>query len=99
MRFTLIISLLISLLAVIFALQNPEIIPIEFGPFDVEGSTALVLLITFALGVFVGILFMLPSRLKSRKKVKTLKRQTQQEPAPTGEDTSTADVPAENRSL
>ena len=74
MRFTLIISLLLSVLAVLFALQNPEQIDVEFGPFDVRGSTALILIITFAIGALVGILAMVPSRLKQRKEVKTLKQ-------------------------
>lgn len=74
MRFTLIISLLLAVLAVLFALQNPEQIDVEFGPFDVRGSTALVLIITFALGALVGILAMIPSRMKQRKEVKVLKK-------------------------
>ncbi len=75
MRFTLIISLLLAVLAVIFALQNPEEITVALGPFEIYGSTALVLIITLALGVLVGILAMIPSKLKSRKQVKTLKKQ------------------------
>lgn len=81
MRFTLVLSLLLAVLAVIFALQNPAAVDIRFGPFDVTGSTALVLIVTFVLGVVVGTLAMLPSRFKHRKEVKTLRKQTTASPA------------------
>ena len=74
MRLTLVISLLLAVLAVLFALQNPEQMSVEFGPFDVTSSTALILIITFAIGALVGLLAMVPSRLKQRKEVKTLKK-------------------------
>ena len=74
MRFTLIISLLLAVLAVLFALQNPEQMDVEFGPFDVTSSTALILIVTFALGALVGLLAMVPSRLKQRKEVKVLRK-------------------------
>ncbi len=74
MRFTLIVSLLLAVLAVLFALQNPDLMRVNFGPFEVEGSTALVLILTFALGALVGILAMVPGKVKSRKQVKSLHR-------------------------
>ncbi len=79
MRFTLIVSLVLAVLAVLFALQNPDLMRVNFGPFEVEGSTALVLILTFALGALVGILAMVPSKVKSRKQVKTLQRQVTQQ--------------------
>lgn len=87
MRFTLIVSLLLAVLAVIFALQNPDQITVNLGPFEIDGSTALILIVTFALGAFVGFLAMIPSKLKSRKTVKSLKKQatslTESTPPPT----------------
>lgn len=67
MRATLVVSLVIALLAVIFALQNPDPISVRLGPFQPEGSTALILLLTFLTGVIVGALFMVPRRIKKRR--------------------------------
>lgn len=93
MRGTLIISLLLSLLAVLFALQNAAPIDVKLGPFEFNGSTAFVLLATFILGVVVGILATVPARFKSRLQLWRLKkdlRRKEQEPpeaAPTEEAT------------
>lgn len=73
MRITLVLSLIIAILAVVFALQNPAPIEVALGPFDVQGSTALILLATFSIGVVVGILATVPSVMKRRKQVKELK--------------------------
>ncbi|RMH64361.1 MAG: LapA family protein [Bacteroidetes bacterium] len=75
MRFSLILSIVIAIFAVIFALQNPYVVTIKLGPFETQGSTALVLIITFGVGVLVGVLATLPGRIKARMQVKTLKRQ------------------------
>lgn len=68
MRITLVVSLLIALLAVIFALSNPDPLDVRFGPFATTGSTALILMLTFVAGVAVGALFMIPRRRKRAKK-------------------------------
>lgn len=78
MRLSLILSVIIAILAVIFALQNPYVITIKLGPFETEGSTALVLIVTFAVGVLVGVLATLPGRIKAKMQTKTLKRQLQE---------------------
>lgn len=72
MRIGLIFSLLIAVLAVIFALQNPQPMDVNLFFADTEGSTALVLIITFVLGVVVGLLSSLPGRLRARRKLKEL---------------------------
>lgn len=74
MRFALILSLLLSILAVVFALQNPAPIDVEIGPFQLNGSTALILMVTFCIGVIVGILAAVPSLMKRRKRVRELER-------------------------
>jgi putative membrane protein len=74
MRGTLLISLFLSLLAVLFALQNAEPIDVEFGPFAFTGSTAFIVLATFVLGVVVGILATLPARFKSKLTLWRLKK-------------------------
>lgn len=74
MRLTLIISLIISIFAVIFALQNPQPTEVQIGRSTLQESTALVLLVTFALGVLVGILGALPGWIRNRRKVTSLRK-------------------------
>lgn len=75
MRITLLISVLLSVVAVVFALQNPEQIDINVGPYILTGSTALVIIVTFGIGLLVGILAAFPSRLRHRREVKRLRKQ------------------------
>lgn len=74
MRFGLIVSLLIAIVAVIFALQNPQTMDVNLLFVRTEGSTALVLLVTFVLGIVVGLLSSLPGRLRARRKLKELQK-------------------------
>ncbi len=60
----LIVALVIALLAVIFALQNAVTITISFLAWTVTGSLSLVLLITLAIGVVIGLLVLAPSTIK-----------------------------------
>lgn len=86
MRFGLLFSLLLAILAVIFALQNPQPMDVNLLFFQTEGSTALVLILTFGFGVLVGLLSSLPARLRARRKLKEL--QKKQSDAKTGSSTS-----------
>lgn len=74
MRFALVFSLFIAVLAVVFALQNPQMMEVNLLFVDTQGSTALVLIITFGIGVLVGLLSTLPSRVRDRRQVKSLKK-------------------------
>lgn len=82
MRFTLILSLLIAVLAVVFALQNPQFMEVNLLFTSTEGSTALVLIVTFALGVLVGLLSTLPGRLRDRRRIKALEKAEQKPKSP-----------------
>jgi putative membrane protein len=75
MRFGLIFSLIIAIVAVLFALQNPQTMDVNLLFFETRGSTALVLMVTFALGIVVGLLSTLPKQLQARRKLKKLRRQ------------------------
>lgn len=59
-----IFALVISLLAILFALQNASSIFINFLVWRFYGSLALILLLTLALGVIIGLLVTIPSILK-----------------------------------
>jgi len=61
----LIMALIIAILAVIFALQNTMTITISFLAWEVTGSLSLVLLITLAIGVVIGLLVLSPSAIKN----------------------------------
>lgn len=61
----LILALVIAIIAVVFALQNTATITISFIIWEVTGSLSLVLLVTLAIGVLIGLLFLSPSAIKS----------------------------------
>lgn len=75
MRFSLLFALILAIAAVIFALQNPQPMEVNLLFFQTEGSTALVLILTFGLGVLVGLLSILPGRLRARRDLKALQAQ------------------------
>ena len=62
--FILIIILLFAVMAVIFAVQNVEVVPISFLLWHTEGSLALALLLALVTGVVIGLLVTLPTRIK-----------------------------------
>ncbi|MGK7946163.1 MAG: lipopolysaccharide assembly LapA domain-containing protein [Microcystaceae cyanobacterium] len=67
--FFLILALFISFFFVIFALQNAEIITIDFIVTQVESSLALILVITLGLGIFIGLLAASFSLIKQRLEI------------------------------
>lgn len=75
MRSGLIFSLLLAILAVIFALQNPQPMDVNLLFFKTEGSTALILILTFGFGILVGLLSTLPKQLRTRRKLKKLQKE------------------------
>ncbi len=75
MRAGFVFSLLLAILAAVFALQNPGFIDLNLGPYELRTSTALVVIVSFVAGALFGILASLPSRLKQRKQVKLLQKQ------------------------
>ncbi len=77
MRLSLVFSLIIAVLAVVFALQNPQSMEVNLLFVDTQGSTALVLIVTFGIGVLVGLLSTLPGRIRDRRKIKSLEKSLQ----------------------
>lgn len=63
--FYLIMALVIAIFAVVFALQNSITVTISFVVWEVTGSLSLVLLITLAIGVIIGLLVLAPSAIKN----------------------------------
>ena len=93
MRIALIFSLVLAILAVVFALQNPQVAEVNLFGGVVTGSTALILIVTFAIGVVVGVLAALPGWISNRRKVNRLRKQIAEHPG-AAPSTSTSSTPA-----
>lgn len=64
MQILLILALLISIVAMIFALQNTADVTVQFFAWSQTAPQAIVLLITLAIGVLIGVLISLPNMIK-----------------------------------
>ena len=64
MFFTLILALVFAVVAVVFALENTEIVTVSFLNLQITESLALIFLGTVALGILIGVLLMIPSAVK-----------------------------------
>ena len=69
MQSFLIVALGLAILTVIFALQNAIPVGVTFLVWKFEGSLALVLMLTFALGVLVSLLLSIPAIVKRRSAI------------------------------
>lgn len=67
--------LIVAILALVFALSNPGYVTLRFGPYQTEQSTALVVLLSFLLGVLVGLLTIMPAYLKRTREIRQFRRQ------------------------
>lgn len=74
MRFALILSLLIAIVAVLFALYNPDPVTINLVYYEVSGPLALVIIVSLLAGVVVGVLVSLPGSLAARWRTRRLER-------------------------
>ncbi len=90
MRFSLVFSLALAIVAVIFALQNPQPMDVNLLFFKTSGSTALILILTFGFGILVGLLSTLPKQLRTRRKLKELQRTQDSSEDPSASSTFTA---------
>jgi len=66
MQIFIVIALLISFVAVVFALQNPAAVTISFFFWSMHGSLALVILVSMAAGVVISLLASLPGLVRTR---------------------------------
>ncbi len=87
--FLIILVLIIVILAVIFAIQNVNVILVSFLMWKLEGSLALILLFTFVLGFVAGLLILLPKLLKrsfamsgQKKKLEELQKKPEEKDEP-----------------
>ena len=82
MIFSLILALVFAVIAVIFALGNTAVVTVSFLSWSIDGSLALVLLISVAIGILIGVLLMTPGTIKrnlalsgQKKKLKTTEQE------------------------
>jgi len=98
MRTALVMSLVLAVVAVVFALQNPQMVRVNLLFVETQGSAALVLILTFALGVAVGILSTLPSRIRDKRELKRLKKSRSSGPSSPGMSSSSVSSPTSGSS-
>ena len=66
MQIFLFVALFISVLAVVFAVQNNAPVTVTFAAWNYSGSQALVLLVTLLVGALISFFFSLPSKIRTR---------------------------------
>ena len=74
MIFLLILSLLIAILAIIFALQNTAAVTITFLVWTFQGSLALVMILALVAGVLIAFFALLPSSIRLRLRASSHKK-------------------------
>ncbi|NJN20441.1 MAG: GGDEF domain-containing protein [Leptolyngbya sp. RL_3_1] len=76
MRLYIVSGLAIALLAILFALQNPNLVTLNLLGWEYRQSLALVLLLTLAIGVVVGLLVSVPAVIRRGWRVSRFQKQT-----------------------
>jgi uncharacterized integral membrane protein len=76
MRLYIVSGLAIALLAILFALQNPNLVTLNLLGWEYRQSLALVLLLTLAIGVVVGLLVSIPAVIRRGWRVSRFQKQT-----------------------
>jgi len=74
MRILFVFALVLALLVTVFAVQNNQPITISFLFWSIEGSLALLLMVTLVLGIVIGVLLMAQGSVRSRLQVGGLQR-------------------------
>lgn len=74
MRVLIILAVLLALLVTIFAVQNITPTAIQFLFWNVTGSLALILRVTFSVGILIGLMIMIPAAVRGRFQAADLRR-------------------------
>lgn len=79
MNFALVFSLLIAIVAVLFAFQNDQPMSVRFLGYESrEASSALILLITLGIGLLTGWIGAIPGRLRAAAEARALRKERDQ---------------------
>jgi putative membrane protein len=63
MLISLIIMMAVTIVAVFFALENTEVVRVSLFGYPLEGAIGVFLLMTFGIGVLLGVLLMVPAMI------------------------------------
>lgn len=78
MQIFLVLSLLIAIALVLFAVQNSAVVTVSFLSLHYDGSLALILVVVFALGLLSGALISMPSLFRKSSALREQKRRIKQ---------------------
>jgi putative membrane protein len=78
MKLFTLLALLIAIVAGVFALQNSTPVFVEFMGWQAQASMALILLVTFSLGVLFGVLISFPAMIRRMGKISHFRSQVDQ---------------------
>ena len=92
MRFALVLSLLIAVVAIVFAINNPQEITVNLIFWQVRSTLAVTLVVTMLAGLVIGILASYPSIFRRSTKIRKLEKQL-------GSGTGTGPVVSPNPSV
>lgn len=74
MIFFLALGIILGSAAVVFALQNTDVITVTFFAMQFQGSLALILLLTLTVGVTMSLFLILPESIKSYFRYRSLQK-------------------------
>jgi uncharacterized integral membrane protein len=75
MQIQLVFSLIIAFFAIIFAIQNTEVISIRFLIWETEGSLALILFISLVAGALISYLATAPAQIRQRRTISSQRKE------------------------
>ena len=74
--FYIVLLIAVAVLAVIFAVQNSAPITVSFFGWSAQASMSIVLVLTFAAGILIGMLLLFPSIWKRMRELSAQKKKT-----------------------
>ncbi|HOR48410.1 MAG TPA: LapA family protein [Rectinema sp.] len=74
--FYIVLLIAVAILAVIFAVQNSVPITVSFFAWSAQASMSIVLVLTFAAGILIGMLLLFPSIWKRMRELSAQKKKT-----------------------
>ncbi len=77
MQFLILLGFAIALFAILFALQNPTPVLVNFFVWQFQNPLALVILVTLAMGVLAGLLLSMPAIVRRSWRIGGLKKQVE----------------------
>jgi uncharacterized integral membrane protein len=77
MKISTIVSLLIGIIALLFAFQNNDNIILLFFNWSFNGSLALIIIATLFIGFFIGLIMFVPSSIKAKLDLRKMKKEVE----------------------